>query len=133
MEAGVISLFYPLFSKFRESSKEMIKAKFRDLLGRENPFVLIFASCHSYYSSEIKDILRSYGVYAVLSMLNDRGEITKGKFYMLDKGQKQILTKVSDDHDSGNYLETKNILLYGNSGTGNVLLGHPCKYCKRSD
>ena len=111
----------------------MIKAKFRDLLGRENPFVLIFASCHSYYSNEIKNILRSYGVYAVLSMLNDRGEITKGKFYMLDKGQKQILTKVSDDHDSGNDLETKNILLYGNSGTGNILLGHPGKYCKRLD
>ena len=92
------------FLKLRDSSKDTIKAKFRDLLGGEDPFVLILASCHSYYS-EIKEVLRSYGVCSVLSILNDRGEITKGKCFLLDKGQRQVLKAVSDDHirGTGNY------------------------------
>ena len=77
-----------------------IKEKFSDLLHKEVPFVLIFASCFS-HQSEIKDILRSFGIYAVLSILNDRGIITEGRYFKLDVQQKDILKKVSDDHEHG--------------------------------
>ena len=80
---------------------DKIKEKFSDLLHKEVPFVLIFASCFS-HQSEIKDILRSFGIYAVLSILNDRGIITEGRYFKLDEQQKEILKKVSDDHKIGN-------------------------------
>ena len=80
---------------------DKIKEKFSDLLHKEVPFVLIFASCFS-HQSEIKDILRSFGIYAVLSILNDRGIITEGRYFKLDEQQKEVLQKVSDDHKIGN-------------------------------
>ena len=75
-----------------------IKEKFSDLMERKHPYVLIFASCYS-HQSEIKDILRSFGVYAVLSILNDRGVITEGHCFKVDEQQKEVLQKVSDDHE----------------------------------
>ena len=78
-----------------------IKEKFSDLLEKKVPYVLIFASCYS-HQSEIKDILRSFGIYAVLSILNDRGIITEGRCFKLDEQQKEVLQKVSDNHEIGN-------------------------------
>jgi hypothetical protein len=78
-----------------QSSINKIKEKFSILSSSESPFVLIFASCWSTYSP-INTVLRACGLFSVLAMKKDRGEISNGEFYCLTADQKDVLDKVAD-------------------------------------
>ena len=84
------------------SDKNKILMKFQnDFLKKDKPYVFILASCHSYVN-EVNNILRSYGLYAALRISEDRGELTNGRIFQLDEGQKHVLQKIVEDHKTGN-------------------------------
>ena len=79
-----------------QPSKNKIKKKFLKLSSSENPFVLIFASCWS-KDSPINTVFRELGLYSVLAMKKDRGEISSGEFYHLTADQSDFLKKVVEN------------------------------------
>ena len=97
-----------------DGSKAAIKAKFEDLRHGITPQFFIFATCYS-FRSQINQILRSSGLISVLSIRQEKGELTEGKIFELDEGQKEILKIVADE-------QPKNIVLWGTSGTGKTIL-----------
>ena len=82
---------------------------------------MFLASCWS-YCSEISDILRSCGVYSTIRLLQDKGELTEGRFFKLDSNQSNILSTVASDHkqNNPNQLTSKNVFLYGSHGTPQI-------------
>ena len=78
--------------------------------------------------------MRELGIISVASMLDDRGHVTKGKSFLLDKVQLEIIKGASEYHEY--LLETeqkhgdvpqdiekyKNVILFGGSGTGKTLI-----------
>ena len=84
------------------SDKNEILMKFKnDFVKKDAPYVFILATCHSYIN-EVNNILRSYGLYAALRISEDRGELTNGRIFQLDEGQKHVLQKIVEDHKTGN-------------------------------
>ena len=75
------------------------KAELRDLakklVKQTKPYVVIFASCFS-YQSEIRDFLVENGVLATLDITNDRGMISGGKLFALDKVQREVLDELRE-------------------------------------
>ena len=66
------------------------------MLKTSEPHVLIFASCFS-QESEINDILRSEGLFSVLNVAAERGEITCGNVFKLEPEQQDVLKKIADN------------------------------------
>ena len=97
-----------------DGSKAAIQGKFEDLIDNKKPQFFIFATCYS-VRSQINEILRSSGLISVLSLKQEKGEITEGKIYELDEGQKEVLKIVAEE-------QPKNIILWGSSGTGKTIL-----------
>ena len=91
-------------------------SKFNDFKNADKPGILILATCYS-EKSEVNKLLWRYGLYAALSISKERGELTDGRIYELDKDQKIVLQKVHDYH-TGETQETKNVVLFGQAGTG---------------
>ena len=77
-----------------KSAKIAIKRKFENLLKSDKPHVMIFASCFSHYS-EINHVLRSSGLVSCLLVAKERGDITLGQAYHLDKEQQDFLKVVA--------------------------------------
>ena len=71
-------------------SKELL-----DFDNRTKPSAIILASCYSMYMN-ISDILRSFGIIAVLNISKDIGEVTEGKIFYMDAKQKEVLSKFRD-------------------------------------
>ena len=65
-----------------------IKNEFEQILDLEQPIVLILASCWS-HRCQVADILRSTGIFTVMNVLEDGGNNTNGKMFVLD----QVLQK----------------------------------------
>ena len=109
--------------KLDERSKVVLKTQFERLVSTKKPVVLFLASCWS-HSSEISDILRSCGIYSTLRLLEDKGEVTMGRFFKLDSNQTDILSTVAFDHNQNDpyHLKSKNVFLYGSHGTGKTIL-----------
>ena len=76
-----------------KSTKEQIKIKFRDVLFKQVPIVLVLASCYS-YKSDIFYTLRATGLSSAINMLQDNGNITHGKLIQLDAEQRKLLNDV---------------------------------------
>ena len=85
----------------------------------ERPIVLVLATCFSKVN-ELNDVLRSAGVFSFLRMAKDRAEFCN--FFVLDSEQHEIIKKISDDHGKNDISQTKNVLLWGDNGTGKTLL-----------
>ena len=79
-----------------ESSKVAIKNEFERIRLLNKPIVLILASCWS-FGGEISHILRTSGLYSALNLSEERGKITSGKLFLLDKEQQDLLTMVIND------------------------------------
>ena len=71
------------------SKTELIKLT-SELMKREVPTVIIFASCRSYYSP-IRDLLISNGTLAVLDIVKDNFNFTGGKIVAFDEDQKNVI------------------------------------------
>ena len=82
--------------KFRldKNAEILIHQAFKELCESDNPNVIIFASCYSFYS-EIKQLMRSAGLLSVVAMQEDSGEISFGKMFKLGQEQKQVLDEVA--------------------------------------
>ena len=72
-----------------KSSKADLKDLAKKLVEQTKPYVVIFASCFS-YQSEIRDLLVENGVLATLDITNDRGKISGGRLFALDKVQREV-------------------------------------------
>ena len=109
--------------KLDENSKAALNTQFKKLLVTKKPVVLFLASCFS-HSGEISDILRSCGIYSTLRLVEEKGDLTVGKFFKLDSNQIDILSSVAVDHSQNgpNQLRSKNVFLYGSHGTGKTIL-----------
>ena len=106
-----------------EKSKLVLKSEFERLLASKRPIALILASCWS-YKGEISAILRSSGIYSTIRLVEDKADITLGKFFKLDSNQIDVLSTVAADHNQNdpNHLKYKNVFLYGSHGTGKTIL-----------
>ena len=96
-----------------QSSKTKIKVKFSELISNESPLALIFASCWSTYSP-VNTVLRACGLYSVLTLKKDRGEISK--VFKLDERQIDNLKYYAE-------FKPKHVLLVGDYGSGKTLFG----------
>ena len=96
----------------QDDSKAKLKTTFEEFLVKCVPIVLILASCFS-FNSQICDILRSTGLLTVLNMLEQRGEITNGKMFLLDSEQQRFFRIISNE-----VLNIKDMII---SGTYNML------------
>ena len=84
--------YKPKFSKryeFSNLSKADLKDLAEKLVEQTKPYVVIFASCYS-YQSEIRDFLVENGVLATLDITNDRGKLSGGRLFALDKVQREV-------------------------------------------
>ena len=92
-----------------KDAEGLIHNAFKEFCELDNPNVIIFASCYSFYS-EIKHLMRSAGLLSVVSMQEDRGEISFGKMFQLGQEQKEVLDelarnrKIKDVIIKGKYL-----------------------------
>ena len=107
--------------QFTSFAKEQIGTTFKDFIRKEEPAILILATCYS-EKSDVNKLLWEYGHYAALNISADRGKLTDGRIYELDIDQRNVLKKVHRDHvqarTSGEIKETKNVVLFGHAGTG---------------
>ena len=88
-----------------KDSTVTLKNEFARILDLKQPIVLILASCWS-HRSQIADILRSTGIFTVMNVLEERGNITNGKMFLLDQEQKKFFTNIAD-------LVIKDVILMG--------------------
>ena len=88
-----------------KDSTVTLKNEFARILDLKQPIVLILASCWS-HRSQIADILRSTGIFTVMNILEERGNITNGKMFLLDQEQKKFFTNIAD-------LVIKDVILMG--------------------
>ena len=82
--------------KLSNQSKSQIKMLFEDVLSKKRPIVLILASCWS-YQSDIFNTLQSCGLFSVINLIEEHGNITCGKFIQLDGKQQEFLKIVAND------------------------------------
>ena len=95
-------------------SMKLDEVKFVAAVKKHNPTLISLSFCHT-DKSELNDILRAAGIYAVLFITQDKSEITEGKYVFLDEIQRQVIDKVANE-------KPQNILLWGSHGTGKTLL-----------
>ena len=76
--------------KLSDISKNELSRLARKLLKGKKPSLVVFASCFS-FNSTIKDFLFSKGVMASLSLSYDKGQVTEGKSFSLDKDQQDVI------------------------------------------
>ena len=95
-------------------SMKLDEDKFVAAVKKHNPTLISLSFCHT-DKSELNDILRSAGIYAVLIITQDKSKITEGKYVFLDDIQRQIIDKVANE-------KPQNIILWGSHGTGKTLL-----------
>ena len=91
----------------QDDSKTNLKTTFEEFLSKQVPIVLILASCFS-FNSEICDILRSTGLLTVLNVLEERGDVTNGKMFLLDPEQQKFFKTISDEE-----LDIKDVIVGG--------------------
>ena len=80
--------------KLRKSAKKTLQLHFDEISKSDVPNVIIFASCYSYYS-EIKTIMISCGLISAVAVTTERGDITRGKYFICDPEQRAFLREVS--------------------------------------
>ena len=88
--------------------------QFVQAIKKHNPTVITLAFCYTNVSV-ISDILRLSGIYTFMILSKDRADITEDRCIGFDHTQKQIIEKVVD-------IPTKNVFLWGSSGTGKTIV-----------
>ena len=80
--------------ELRIGAKKSLQNEFDNISRSDVPNTIIFASCYSYFS-EIKTIMQSCGLISAVAVSSERGDITKGKYYVCDPEQRDFLKAVS--------------------------------------
>ena len=78
------------------------------------PTVLVLAFCWS-KESQLNDVLRAAGIYTAMTLREERAQITESRLVELDQGQEDVVRKIADQ-------KSRNIFLWGSSGTGKTLM-----------
>lgn len=78
-----------------------------ELKKANQPNVVIFASCFSYYS-KIRNHMVAKGVMSRLNIIKDRGDITGGRLFMLDEQQNKIINAFSGNVKTKKFSFMKN-------------------------
>ena len=92
--------------------------------GRAKPAVFFFAFCWS-EKNELTNLMRELGIISVATMLDDKGDVTKEKSFLLDEGQLEMIEGASKYHQYPNSEDAKkfkNVILFGAPGTGKTLI-----------
>ena len=95
-----------------------LRSKFLSVLESESPHVLVFGTCFS-KKSEVNDYISACGLYPVLFLSSDKGNVTQGRCFALDPQQRKILKKTQKSLDEG---RPQHVFLWGSNGTGKTLL-----------
>ena len=76
-----------------EVSRWDVKQLAKKLRKSKRPSIVIFASCYS-FQSEIKELMIANGILASLNISKDRGMVSEGKMFSLDKQQQEIIDTI---------------------------------------
>ena len=79
-----------------EMNKDEVDDVLELLKERNHPNVLILAFCFS-SKNEVKNFMYQHGILSFATLKNERGEITDGKMFLLDKEQKDLIKTVVED------------------------------------
>ena len=79
---------------------------YKSMVAREEPYVIVMALCFS-DRNQLTRYMGELGIIAACSMKQERGEITKGRWFKLDEGQEEILRKVRNYHKSRSSMNLK--------------------------
>ena len=115
--------------------EDMILDVFENMIHSPKPYVIFLAFCTSDIN-ELTQYMRELGVISACSMKNDIGEITKGRWFVLNEDQAEVVKQVQDYNRDGGVEKGKHLLLCGGPGTGKtILLAETFKmridHCKR--
>ena len=90
---------------------------------KDKPVTIFLAACFTDFS-DLREHFKESGICSVLCIKNERGAITNGKCFKLDKDQARLLEIVKEDHARAKTitdLQVKHILLSGSFGTGKTI------------
>ena len=76
-----------------EVSRWDVKQLAKKLRKSKRPSIVIFASCYN-FQSEIRELLIANGILASLNISKDRGTVSEGKMFALDKQQQEIIDTI---------------------------------------
>ena len=86
--------------ELRINAKKSLQNEFDNISRSDVPNTIIFASCYSDFS-EIKTIMQSCGFISSVAVSSERGDITKGKYYVCDPEQRDLFTTNDVEGNSG--------------------------------
>ena len=109
-EMGTVVPVFSIFASGKyvlmDSCVTAINSTINDLFDTKLPHVFIFATCYS-LRSEINQLFCSRGLFSVLTISKDRGDITCGKIFQLTEEQKSFLKEIINNP------QIKDIILFG--------------------
>ena len=85
-----------------------------EAIKRHKPTLISLAFCYTNVSV-LNDILRAAGIYTMLILAQDRAVITEDRCMELDGAQRNIIASVAEK-------QSKNVFLWGSSGTGKTII-----------
>ena len=98
-------------SGINSRQKRRLDKILKDFKDQNCPNVLILAFCFS-TKNELKHFMYQHGILSFATLKNERGEITDGKMFLLDKEQKDLIKTVVEDESikdcilAGTYIYT---------------------------
>ena len=96
------------------NEKNLDKKKIIEVIKKHKPTIISLAFCYTNVSV-LNDVLRAGGIYTMLILAHDRAVITEDRCLELDEAQRSIIENVAEN-------PTKNVFLWGSSGTGKTII-----------
>ena len=93
-----------------KTSKDQINDILKLFKDENCPNVLILAFCFS-SKNEIKNFMYQHGILSFATLKNERGEITDGKMFLLDKEQKELIMAVANNKEIKDFFSQVSIPL----------------------
>ena len=101
--------------------EDMLEEVFENMIYSPKPYVIFLAFCLSEVN-ELTKYMRELGVISACTMKNDIGEITSGRWFLLNEDQAEVMKQVQDYHKYKEVEKGKHVLLCGGPGTGKTIL-----------
>ena len=94
--------------------EKLDEEKFVKAVRDYQPTVLILGFCWTNVSA-MNSLLRGAGIYAALVIKQESGDISEGRYLVMDSAQEQVVRKMGDKTHS-------NLFLWGTSGCGKTIV-----------